>query len=306
MSNSKVEIPAAKLKVIKITKYIQESLENVAKAEGFENYEFSFDHGANIGDGIVGVLIKVKIQEINSDKSLHLLAKVPPESREMRILMKLFEREVFVYKYLLPEFKKFQQEMKVDSCEGFFNFPKVYFADYNSKRDDAIIIMEDLRLCGYKMYDKSNAVDFNHSKLIMIALGKLHAISFAMKTQNPEKFERFKALNDILAENLKNGGQKEYLEICLQKTIKALSNIESREKFQKLADDYLNVCCEVTNIDSIEPFGVVGHGDCWINNFIFHYKNDNPDGIVLIDCQNSRYSTPVADLLYFIFVCTDR
>jgi Ecdysteroid kinase-like family len=54
-------------------------------------------------------------------------------------------------------------------------------------------------------------------------------------------------------------------------------------------------------------FNSSGHGDCWVNNFLYHYKKGNlPDKIVLIDWQISRYCSPVTDLAYFIFACTDR
>ncbi len=123
-----IEIVTATQKDIEITDYIRESLEKVAYAEGFQNFEFIFDHGSNIGDGFIGIMLKVVIKEQNSDKSLQVLAKVPPQSkarRDMMKSMKLFEREVFIYNNVLPEFVALQNEKKISHKSGFFNFPKV-------------------------------------------------------------------------------------------------------------------------------------------------------------------------------------
>lgn len=40
---------------------------------------------------------------------------------------------------------------------------------------------------------------------------------------------------------------------------------------------------------------------------MFHYsKRGTPEEIVFIDWQISRYCSPVIDLVYFIFICTDK
>lgn len=40
---------------------------------------------------------------------------------------------------------------------------------------------------------------------------------------------------------------------------------------------------------------------------LFHYsKRGKPEEIVQIDWQISRYCSPVQDLVYFIFICTDK
>lgn len=72
------EIPKATLKEIIFTDYIRKSLDKVAENEGFQNYEFVTDHGSSIGDGFIGIIIKVTIQEKDKSKSLKVLAKIPP------------------------------------------------------------------------------------------------------------------------------------------------------------------------------------------------------------------------------------
>lgn len=312
VNGNHVEIPLAKLAEIKVTDYIREGLDKVAQAEGFVTYDIAVDHGSTIGDGFVGQILKVTIQEQNDSKSLRVLAKIPPESkarREQMGVMRLFKREVYVYNVVLPEFIEFQKERNISKSVGFYNFPKVYFADYSEERDDAIIIMEDLRDSGHRMYDKYKPINYEHSKVFLAALGRFHALSFAMKAKRPEQFEKFKELDDFFTGEGIDGNFIGFLEGSVLKAADCLdaNDLKSREKVQKLAQNLLDNMKFCLQPDAAEPFAVVTHGDCWFNNFVFHYKKkDLPDEIALIDWQVTRYCTPVIDLVYFFFICTDQ
>lgn len=312
LKEPKYEIPAAVQKEIVLTEYIKNSLDIVAKNEGFHHYEFIVDHGSSIGDGFVGIMIKVIIQELDKSKLLQVLAKIPPFSMEVRTMMKsmqLFEREVFMYNILLPEFVNFQKERRIGPSQGFFNFPKIFYADYDANQNESIIIMEDLRNSGHRMWDKTKPVNYEHAKLIMTALGRFHALSLAMKAKKPEQFEKCKELNDYFKESFTDEKFKNILNQSLDRakgTLEA-NDVKAQEKFQKLIDNAANILNNCSDPSYIEPQGIVSHGDCWVNNFLFHYKKgDVPTEIVLIDFQTSRYSSPVVDLTYFLFACTDH
>jgi hypothetical protein len=74
-----------------------------------------------------------------------------------------------------------------------------------------------------------------------------------------------------------------------------------------IAENMAQTMSSCTDIDASEPYAVLNHGDCWMNNFLYHYdKRGRAEGIVFIDWQISRYCSPVVDLMYFIFICTDK
>lgn len=312
-----IEIPTAKLKEIVVTDYIQEALDKVARAEGFRNYEINIDHGSSIGDGFVGLMIKAKIQEKDIHylhKSLTVLAKIPPQNemrRQMMKSMELFKREIYVYNELLPAFVKFQQDHKIGKEKGFYNFAKVYYADYNEEKDDAIIIMEDLRERNCSMWSKYKPMNFEHSKLLISALGRFHGLSFAMKLKKPEEFEKFKKLDDLFFkmsdDNNSNFNIDKYIEMNVVKAIEALDpkDVKKKERAMKLMDGLMEQIRPCVDPFNAEPFAVVNHGDCWTNNFLFHYgERGVPNDITLIDWQISRYCSPIIDLVYFLFICT--
>ena len=260
---------------------MRESLEKVALSEGFRNYELKVDHGSAIGDGFVGLIYKATIQEIDSDKKLDVVLKCPPFSKARRDdfkAMELFKREVFVYNEVFPEFVKFQKEKNIEEAEGFFNFPKCYFAEYNEEKDDSIIIMEDLKENNCKMWDRFVTLNLEHTKLLVATLGRFHALSFALKTQRPDVFKKFKDLKDILSElifgenaepnitGMFTGSLERAAEVFDEK------DVTKRNKILQLRENLEEILKQLVDPELAEPYAVLGHGDCWSNNFMYQYK----------------------------------
>jgi hypothetical protein len=229
------------------------------------------------GDGFVGIIFKVSIIEKDSDKCLNVILKTPPESEARRIQfgsMKLFKREVYMYKKVLPEFVKFQRDHKIDENSGFYNFPKIYFTEYDEESDDALIIMEDLRESGYQLWEKFKPTDFEHAKLIMTSLGKLHAISFAMKKLKPELFEEYKKLDDFISPKFNEPYMAPIFKANADQALTILDNDEEdiKEKIESISEQFAESVKWLTSPDNAEPYAVVTHGDCWSNNFMYKYK----------------------------------
>jgi hypothetical protein len=270
------EIPTAKLKEVHVTDYMRECLAKVASSEGFKNYDIKVDHGSAIGDGFVGLMIKVNIQEIDSDKNLVVLLKTPPEGHARRHdfgALSLFKREVFVYNEFLPAIVKFQEEKKIKKNVGFFEFPKCYFAEFNEEKDDSLIIMEDLRDSGHKMWNKFVPTNIEHTRLLMASLGRLHAVSFAMKAQRPELFEKFKGMDDYMSTKMAEG-LSTMLMSAIDRAADCLdpSDTKRRARVLILKESLSQTMTELTSPERAEPYSIVTHGDCWSNNFMFHYK----------------------------------
>jgi Ecdysteroid kinase-like family len=293
---------------VEVSDYIKKSFEIVVANEKFKNYEVFYNQGAGVGDGYVGSILKATIKDKDSDRELTLLAKIPPRDKQMRKQMnsmQLFQREVYVYSVVIPEFIKMQEEKNISKSDGFYNFPKVYYANFDKEHDEAIIVMEDLRETGHKMWNKFEPMNFDHASLLMKTLGRLHAISFAMKSQKPEQFKKFRKLNDLFPFLFNIDNLEEYLQTLVKDAIETL-NTEQQISASKLVDEIRQVFLETCSTDWSEPFSMVIHGDCWSNNFLYCYGDDGlPCGIRLLDWQFTRYCSPVTDLLYFFFICTD-
>ncbi|EDS41970.1 Juvenile hormone-inducible protein [Culex quinquefasciatus] len=301
----------------KLPEYIQHGLKKVAGEQGFTDggCRFEFEDGSQKGDGFIGDLFKVFIREAGRDDLLVLCKTLPEHEIRKRYSIGLFHREVQAYTEVLPMLYKFQKEKGVGESdpEGFWNAPKCYYAYCDVGKLEGVVIMEDLREKGFRMWNKLEAVDFEHTRLMMIRLGKLHAISFAMKEQQPEVFERFTHLKDPFAKLIEHEpGQhmKKMFNANCERAIGTLDDddAESRSKMQPIRGVVTDLYIADAKSEEANQYAVIGHGDCWINNVMYSYTNDSliPNEIRLLDWQLCRYTSPVYDLMYFICVSTDE
>lgn len=279
-TTQKINIPTAKLAELNLTDYMRDSIDKVALAEGFRNYEININHGSSVGDGFVGVMVKATIQEKDSDKKLSIVLKMPPKNQAVRKdfgAMDLFKREVYIYNEVFPEFMKFQREEGIKENEGFHEIPKCYFAEFNEEKDDSIIIMADLREAGFTLWDKTVPTNFEHAQLVVAALGRFHAVSFAMKAKKPDVFEKFTKLNDFMSEKMLDTTFGVMMKTNVEKAVDLFesSDTENRKRVARLSSDFNNDFKSLLDAKLSEPFNVITHGDCWSNNFMYSYEVSN-------------------------------
>lgn len=297
--------------VPELPQYLHAELERLAPREGFTEGQFSiaFDFGSSKGDGFVGQMFKATISE--GDRAKVYLCKIPPlddTRREQFNSMMAFAREALVYDRFLPAIFEYQREKGIRGpAEGFFHAPRTYHAHCDEAAGESVIIMEDLRLREFRLWNKQTPVDYEHARLFMTHIGRLHAVSLAMKRDRPEAFEPFKLPNPFDPILERDGPFANMILSQIQMVIDALDERDTleREKMERLKEDVFDELCRCGKAELAEPYAVVGHGDCWTNNMMFRYEDGSPREIILFDWQVLRYVTPVQDLVYFIFSCTD-
>lgn len=264
-----IEVPIAKQEEIVVTEYIKECIHKVALAEGFIDYSLTVNYGSKIGDGYVSNMLKISINE-DKHETLTVVVKIPLENkarREVMKMMKLFEREIFVYKVMLPQFDEIQKLNNLNDSIKFKNFPKIHFAEFNKDKDDAIIIMDDLRESGYKMWKKSAPINFDHAKLLLTALGRYHAMSFAIRSKNLNFFQTLQLLNDDFSDVL----QTPQFEVLLKGSVTRIidffqpDEVEAKFKIAKLIENLKDICIEWVKPKYVEPYAVMLHGKMFTN-----------------------------------------
>ncbi|XP_077291125.1 uncharacterized protein LOC143914699 [Arctopsyche grandis] len=221
------------------------------------------------GDNYSGKIYRVKSSS-KDGKSISLIVKCALESEVMRQsfpINKWYQREIHAYSKILPTLYSLQDESHLPNKDRFY-FAK-YYDSITEKGKEAFIIA-DLAVDGYKMYNRQNPFDKQHLELVMKNLARFHATSFVLKQKNPKLFEQF-SLNVArkleFSENIVNlidVGKKKYVDI--------IESAEVRVKVEENIKDFIGKFNGYLDYRHAEPYNVICHGDCWINNIMFKYE----------------------------------
>lgn len=256
--------------------YVLDLIAKIAKDEGFIDYKINLKPGSNHGDNFLGVMTSATITGIrnNNDEQLHLLCKLAPSNsmrRQEFQSVAVFQRETLMYNKILPLLAKFQKEkgLPLDYC--FTAYPKCYVAIADEENDQFLVIMEDLRPQGFTMWPKNKVVAVNHASCVVEQLAKLHAISFAIKDQRPKLYEELKEVKDLFGNFFKSENLVHAMNMGFDRAIGALENKEHVKIAEEVKENGRQLFQDCLTDGACEPFGVIGHGDCWTNNILYRY-----------------------------------
>lgn len=214
-----------------------------------------------------------------------------------------FQNEVITYEKILPFLDSFGKTNEI--------FPKFFFGSTESVDPGRyVIVLEDLRSSGYKLTREVLDLDFAHCALAFRKLGSFHALSFAAKKLNSERF--FEVMNNFVETRLFDchfedddylfaGSVARAAEPLLRKGIK-VNEIENFLKKIKNSTEYFKNLLKVK-----EPMGVICHGDFCRNNVLYKYDNEKPVDIKLFDLAHARYGSPMLDFTFFFLLnCSEE
>lgn len=173
--------------------------------------------------------------------------------------MDIYGAEVRFYKEMLPKMELILKEKIA---------PQFYF---NSEDPIRTIVIEDLAEKGYEIADRLKGLNFEQSKLVIRKLASFHASSAIVAQMYPELVEKFKT---HMFHNL--GEHKIVVEEMFLKNvdylIELVGNWENFTsialKLRKFRENFIHYAEAAVSRDS-NPFNVINHGDCWVNNFMF-------------------------------------
>lgn len=211
----------------------------------------------------------------------------------------------------MPFFREFQESKGVILKEdGFIEYPKcLRCVDIEPSE---CVFLEDMSVRGFSIIDRyTEDVTFDHVRLVMESLAKFHAISFALKDQQPEKFKELSSELTELFVRREVPFMKEWYNKMMDNIFYIFSSEEDADllsKLKKLREtDIVDIAYDCANMTHAESATVISHGDCWQNNIMFKYDtNKKPIEVSLLDWQVSRHSSPIIDIVYFLFICTTK
>ncbi|KAF5285447.1 hypothetical protein FQR65_LT02287 [Abscondita terminalis] len=212
-----------------------------------------------------------------------------------------------MYTTVLYEFAVLQRELNINA--PFKSYPKYY--DSSTKSSNEALILEDMKEKGFELYKGRKLLNFEHAVMILREYAKLHALSFAMRLHKPNLFKKLvehagESFFPIFERtNKDNGYWKQGEKILL--TIDQVKEKSLYEKFEKFVTNMSDLIQNLLKSNFTSPHGVINHGDCWLKNYLFKYNTYyTPIQVCILDWQLSNYGSPVIDLAYFIYSCTEK
>lgn len=155
--------------------------------------------------------------------------------------------------------------------DQFFNYPNLILA--NTTAGHEFILLNDLVSFGFRNSERPKPLNYERCQLVMENLAKFHAISFAMKNQQPHKFNEIaRNLQETIFVHPINELFNQFLVKKIENALTTLDRDDdcyTREKMIEFGENIseLMVKCVDAKEDS-----VICHGDCWISNLMFRNK----------------------------------
>lgn len=223
------------------------------------------------GDGATSLIfnITVKFEVAGTEEETCYVVKLSPtrEFKEDDFHYLIFTKECRFYSEVMPMVTSLLEELG----EQPIRLPKCYY--HSLEKGKEILFLENLKVKGFQMRDKSLGLDMAHSCLVLKEVGKLHAASYIFRSRNDieltEKFDFFQTEWTHKFNLGCNWGT--FMSNLLEKRLEAF---EKSGGYERIVKWIKKVKPEVwplyeKQIERKSPFASIIHGDCWINNMLF-------------------------------------
>ncbi|XP_022921255.2 uncharacterized protein [Onthophagus taurus] len=299
--------------MLTLSEKVKSHITTFLEENGQKNIKINIEPGSNIGDNFMGFIGKLTIttsDDKNQPKQFNWIIKTAPNLEMHQAGLNIsssYLRESYIYTDVLPTLHRFQIEKGV--ANPFCEHPKFVLSYLENFHES--IVMENIKLKGYVMKCRQDPLDLNHVKLAMKTYAKLHAVSFALKDQKPDVFKKLAENTvDIVKIAISNEGVRQIQAMGLQFAFSVLDPKTDGNvliAYKKFFDNYLDVIIKL--LEDTNERAVIGHGDCWVNNFLWKYDLPDskiPTNVCLMDWQMSRCGSLAFDLSYFMFTSTTK
>ncbi|EDV93452.1 uncharacterized protein LOC6563556 [Drosophila grimshawi] len=255
--------------------------------------------GDNYASKIIQVEIKAQLKDQSTKTYSYILKVQINDEIDENSAFNMFPRELEVYGKYLPAFELLYEKagLSVTFSPRSYRFNKTIAADY--------LLMDNLQSDGFKMMDRTNCLDLEHTKSVLKKLAQWHAASL-----------RYKELNGPYPVTYNDGNINDrtrdiFISIfepnnrAFERVVDEYNGVEEyRHKLDAILENFVDIIIEDGRVDEQE-FNVLNHGDLWTNNVMFqHNERGQLQETYLLDHQCPKYGSPALDLLFFLMSST--
>ncbi|XP_025162063.1 uncharacterized protein LOC105183226 isoform X2 [Harpegnathos saltator] len=247
--------------------------------------------------------------ETRQEVQVNIVVKSIPQNVGRRKTFRssdFFSNEIVFYTQVVPKFEKF---LKEKGKSNLLCIPR-YLNSYMDGEND-FIVLEDATPLGFGPASRQSCIDWAECIVILEALAKFHAISFAYKDQKEEFAEIVNCLKDTyFGEHVWNWYRK-FHERLIRIAKHALMTEYPDSKSVKQFNSYkfgalYDICVKLVCERKHAPTSVICAGDCWAPNFLVRDIGQNQKEALLLDFQLARTASLVTDLSFLIYSCTQQ
>ncbi|XP_071442950.1 uncharacterized protein [Hetaerina americana] len=245
-------------------------------------------------------------------RDVRFFVKCPPTSGPHLTYveeMQHFEKELEMYETVIPKMSdKLPHPFRLP-------IPRCYLTR------GKLIILEDLKEKGYRLWDRMVPFDLDHCRSLMTSLARFHAPSFLLQIEattmvegNGETVSSAGGIFRVARDRLLTGSGGEMGRRWEKSSVDTMTTAIVGfwpERFGKKGKEVEGRLWEAwgelreLSKPSEKHTNVLCHGDLWANNVMFRGEGaDGPDDAVLVDLQLVRFAPPITDILLFLHTST--
>ncbi|KOB77008.1 Ecdysteroid 22-kinase [Operophtera brumata] len=260
----------------------------VIEKRGFKDAKVVIEPVGKAGDNYVANVKRITVEGINGG-SLKMIAKVAPNLEALRLVANtqlMFRNEHIMYTKVLPKFEQLQKAADVPTEER-LRFAACYGSFEEAPNE--VILLEDLKESGFEMLDRFKSLSNECVRSVLKNFAILHSLSYALKQKEPQVFEDFKnSFFDMWANVATQEETKQYFDQLESSALMILENDIHKKAIKGVVSGSMNMQAKQSKINSNSK-----------------HSADNKPQSIMIDYQISKVSSPVCDIHYMVFNCTD-
>ncbi|KAJ8728879.1 hypothetical protein PYW07_006575 [Mythimna separata] len=281
-----------------------EFINKVIQEQDLKVTKVVFSPVGQAGDNFVANVKRINIEGENG--SMRMILKIAPGfemARKMMNTESMFQNEHTMYTEVLPKLVQLQKDAGVPEEEQ-LRYAKCYGSLIEAPNE--VVILEDLNELDFKMLNKFESLSDDCVKSVLKNFAILHSLSYVLKKKEPEKFELFKNnLIDVFSLTAEDPEAMAQMQVMEDNILLVFDNEAHKSVVRNKIVNMFKLAAKLSK-SSDNRYSVIQQGDAWTNNIMFKFVGDDLAQSIMIDYQVSRNNSPVVDLLYMIFNCTDH
>lgn len=255
---------------VSVTEDVKAIIDKIITKYGLENIiDIKYEVGSQAGDGYVSKTAAVDIiSDNNTTWKVFLKYAQDVKPTESIPIDKLYANEIYFYDIVYPAFKKFLEKKQVKTA--FQQVPKCFA----TSEKGGIVALENIKDKGFQLYNRRIVMDRPHLELVLRTFAKFHALSFAFKDQEKERYQELidNSHGDFFSKIMEAEGPVNMINMSIDNFLGKLDPIGDKyilDKCQNLSEVLIKAICSPR--DYINEYSILTQGDCWCNNMMFKY-----------------------------------